>query len=62
MWSARRTLLGDRSVNTPLQQYGEDVFSLWSLPRGYLEDILDNPGSSRAVFAEISQSVRSLEV
>jgi hypothetical protein len=39
MQSARRPLLGNRSVNTPLQQYGEDIFSLWSVPSGYLEDI-----------------------
>jgi hypothetical protein len=52
MKSARRPLLGNRSVNTPSQQYGEDVLYLWSVPRGYLEDIWGDPGGSRAVLEE----------
>jgi hypothetical protein len=38
MQSARRPLLGNLSVKTPSQQYGEDVFSLLSVPSDYLED------------------------
>jgi hypothetical protein len=38
-----------------LQQYEKDVFSLWSVPRGYLEDIWGDPGSSRAVLGQFSR-------